>query len=403
MNSNPRNSRGFFVSLKKDFPFFAAARTRSEAKDEAVKNSILKKIYFTVTNDLVYDQRMKRICTSLSENGFDVVLVGRKLKQSLPIRDEKYKQKRLRCWFNKGKLFYLEFNVRLLLFLLFRKMNVICAIDLDTISPCLVISQLKKIPRIYDAHELFTGLKEVVTRPAVEKIWRRIEKNAVPKFKWGYTVSDSIAEEFNRRYGVKYETIRNMPVLQPLGNLTSNEKFILYQGAVNEARGFEYLIPAMKMVEYKLVICGDGNFMDQLKQLIAKNEVVDRIELKGMLLPDDLWRISQLATIGVAFPENTGINQYLALPNKFFDYIHAGLPQINVAFPEYRKLNDEFHVAVLVNDIEPKTIANSINNLMSNSVLLEQLKQNCIRARSILSWQNEEKKLIRFYKNILDT
>jgi len=372
--------------------------------DEAVKIAFLKKrIFFTVTNDLVYDQRMKRICTSLSENGFDVVLIGRKLKNSLPVRNEKYTQKRLRCWFNKGKLFYLEFNLRLLFFLLFRKMDAICAIDLDTISPCLVISRLKKIPRVYDAHELFTGLKEVVTRPAVEKIWKRIENNAVPKFKWGYTVSAGIAEEFNRRYGVNYETIRNMPVLQPLDNVASIDKFILYQGAVNEARGFEYLIPAMKMVEHKLVICGDGNFMDQLKRLIAENDVHDRIELKGMMLPSDLWRVSQLATIGVAFPENTGINQYLALPNKFFDYIHAGLPQINVSFPEYRKLNDEFHVGVLVDNIEPKTIADSINNLMSNTVLLEQLKQNCMKARKILSWQNEEKKLIRFYKNILDT
>ena len=363
----------------------------------------MKRIYFTVTNDLVYDQRMKRVCTSLSENGFDVVLVGRKLKHSLPARNEKYTQKRLRCWFNKGKLFYIEFNLRLLFFLLFKKMNAVCAIDLDTISPCLVVSRLKNIPRIYDAHELFTGLKEIVTRPSIEKIWKKIEKSTVPKFKWGYTVSESIAEEFNRRYGVNYETIRNMPVLQPLDNVRSIEKFILYQGAVNEARGFEYLIPAMKMVEYKLLICGDGNFMDQLKELIAKNDVQDRIELKGMLLPDDLWRISQQATIGVAFPENTGINQYLALPNKFFDYIHAGLPQINVSFPEYKKLNDKYHVAVLVEDIQPKTIADSINNLMRNTVLLEQLKRNCIRARQILSWQNEEKKLVRFYQNILDT
>jgi glycosyltransferase involved in cell wall biosynthesis len=346
---------------------------------------------------------MNRICTSLSENGFVAVLVGRRLKHSLSLKNEKYRQKRLRCWFNKGKLFYLEFNLRLLFFLLFTKMDAICAIDLDTISPCLIVSRLKNIPRIYDAHELFTGLKEVVTRPAVEKIWRRIEQNAVPKFKSGYTVSESIAQEFNKRYGVKYETIRNMPLLQPLDGASSIERFILYQGAVNEARGFEYLIPAMKMVEHKLMICGDGNFMDQLKELITKYEVQDKIELKGMLLPSDLWRISQRATIGIAFPENTGINQYLALPNKFFDYIHAGLPQINVSFPEYKKLNDEYHVAVLVDNIEPKTIADSINNLMRNTVLLEQLKQNCIRARQILSWQNEEKKLIRFYKNILDT
>ncbi len=346
---------------------------------------------------------MNRICTSLAQNGFDIVLVGRRLKHSLPLKKEAYKQKRIRCWFNKGKLFYFEYNLRLSNFLMLRKMDAICAIDLDTIVTCHTVSVFKRIPRIYDAHELFTGLKEVVTRPLIKKIWTRIESTIVPKFKWGYTVSESIAEEFNRRYGVKYETIRNIPVLKPLDDLPQTEKFILYQGAVNEARGFEYLIPAMKMVNCKLVICGDGNFMKQLEELIRKNEVQNKIELKGMLLFDELWKISQRAIIGVAFPENIGINQYLALPNKFFDYIHAGLPQITVDYPEYKKLNDIYHVAMLVNNIEPKTIADSINNLLSDTVLLEQLKQNCLKAREELNWQKEEKKLLSFYQNIFSS
>ena len=361
----------------------------------------MKKIYFTVTNDLTYDQRMHRICTSLAKNDFAVVLVGRKLKHSLPLKPEQYEQKRLRCWFNKGKLFYIEYNLRLFFFLLFKKVDIVCAIDLDTILPCLLVSAWKSIPRVYDAHELFTGLKEVTTRPSIEAVWKKIERSTVPKFRWGYTVSESIAEEFHRRYKVNYQTIMNVPVLKPLDARPTREKFILYQGAVNEARGFEYLIPAMKMITYKLVICGHGNFMDQLKELIIENKVQDKVELTGMLMPNELWKMSQQATIGVAFPENTGINQYLALPNKFFDYIHAGLPQINVDFPEYRKLNDKYHVAVLVNNIEPKTIADSVNNLMADGVLLEQLKQNCLKAREELNWQNEEKKLIGFYKNIL--
>src|SRR5437667_9925928 len=89
-------------------------------------NYFVKRIYFTVTNDLTYDQRMKRICTSLAENGYDVVLVGRKLKQSLPLKKEKYKQNRIRCWFNKGKLFYFEYNLRLSNFLILKKMDAIC-------------------------------------------------------------------------------------------------------------------------------------------------------------------------------------------------------------------------------------------------------------------------------------
>jgi hypothetical protein len=367
------------------------------------QNLSVKKVYFTVTNDLTYDQRMNRICSSLAENGFDITLVGRKQNHSLPLKKESYEQQRISCWFNKGKLFYFEYNVRLFFFLLFKKMNAVCAIDLDTITPCLAISRLKKIPRIYDAHEFFTGLKEVVTRPAIKKFWTKIEKNTVPKFKYGYTVSESIAKEFNRLYKVNYATIRNVPILRPLDHLPVAEKFILYQGAVNEARGFEFLIPAMKLIHYKLMICGDGNFMDQLKKLIIKNGVQEKIELKGMLQPPELWKISQQATIGVAFPENIGFNQYFALANKFFDYIHAALPQVTVDFPEYKKLNDKYQVAVLTNSIEPKTIADSVNNLMADDVLLKQLRQNCLKARIELNWQHEEKKLIHFYQNIFNS
>ena len=360
----------------------------------------MKRIYFTVTNDLTYDQRMQRICTTLAENGYAVVLVGRRLNSSVPLAEKKYKQKRIRCWFNKGKLFYFEYNLRLCCYLLFRKMDAICAIDLDTIIPCHTVSRLKRIPRIYDAHELFTELKEVITRPRIKKIWTRVEKKWAPKFKLGYTVSEGIAEEFHRRYDVNYMTIRNLPVLKPLDSTQTVEKFILYQGAVNEARGFEFLIPAMQWVNCKLVICGDGNFMPQLKKLISDYKLENKIELKGMLLPDEIWKISRQATIGIALAEREGLNQYLALPNKFFDYVHAGLPQITMSYPEYRKINEQFEVALLINDLYPKKIADAINNLLTDEVLRNKLKLNCLKARQELNWQHEEKKLLSFYQSV---
>lgn len=363
------------------------------------KPFLLKRIFFTVTNDLTYDQRMHRICTSLAENGYVVTLVGRKLTTSLPLTEKKFRQKRISCWFTKSKWFYAEYNIRLFFFLLFKKMDAICAIDLDTILPCLKISKCKKIPRIYDAHELFTELKEVISRPSIQKSWMKIEKKAVPQFKWGYTVSESIAEEFHRRYNVDYKTIRNVPVLQPLKPIVPTEKIILYQGAVNEARGLEYLIPAMQWVESKLVICGDGNFMPKLKKLISDYKLENKVELTGMLSPDELNGFSQKAYIGIAVPEKEGLNQYLALPNKLFDYIHAGLPQITVNYPEYQKINNQFEVAVLLDDISPKRIAEAINNLLADDVLYTRLRENCLKAREILNWQQEEKKLLHFYQS----
>ncbi len=362
----------------------------------------MKKIFFTVTNDLTYDQRMQRICTTLATNGYDITLVGYKKPFSRPLANKLFKQKRIHCWFLKGKSFYAEYNIRLFLYLLFRKMDAICAIDLDTIVPCLHISRWKKIPRVYDAHELFTGLKEVVARPLVNKVWTKIEKRIVPKYSNGYTVSEAIADEFKRRYGVNYFTIRNIPVLMPLAENSKSHKHILYQGAVNEGRGFEYLIPAMQWVKSKLIICGDGNFMPQLKKLIKDFNVEDRIELKGMMRPEELAVFSQSAYIGIATPENKGLNQYLALPNKFFDYIHAGLPQINVNYPEYKKLNDQYNVAVLLDDLSPENIAEKINNLLEDDVLYNRLRKNCITARSALNWQNEEKILLNFYQSLFN-
>ena len=360
----------------------------------------MKRIYFTVTNDLTYDQRMNRICRTLAENAYDVVLVGRRLPYSRPLRKEPYRQKRLQCFFKKGKWFYAEYNFRLFLYLFFRRMDAICAIDLDTILPCLYISKWKKIPRIYDAHELFTELKEVVTRPAVRRQWEKIERSAVPQFRLGYTVGDGIATEFNRRYGVRYETIRNISRLRPLDPGQPRERFILYQGAVNEGRAFEYVIPAWKQIDCKLVICGDGNFMPQLKELIRENGLVDQVELKGMLLPDELWETATRALLGIALWENEGLNQYLTLPNKLFDNIHAGIPQVTMNFPEFRKINEQFDVAVLIDTPLPQLIADTINNLLCDDVLYRRLQENCFKARKELNWQQEEKKLLSFYKTV---
>lgn len=360
----------------------------------------MKRIYFTVTNDLTYDQRMKRICTSLAENGYAVTLVGFRKRKSHPLRDEKFLQKRLSLLFQKGKLFYVEVNLRLFFYLLFRRMNAVCAIDLDTILPCLFVSKWKGVPRIYDAHELFTETKEVVTRPPIQKLWRKIERYAVPKFSKAYTVSQGIAEEFSKRYNVPFEVIRNLTRLRDDIPDPETRQLVLYQGAVNEARAFEFLIPAMKQVNNKLIVCGDGNFMDQLRELIRKYGVENKVELRGMLPPEELWQVSLHARVGITIIENLGMNQYYSLPNKFFDYIHAAVPQVAVDYPEYRRINDQFEVAILLEKTDPEIIASEINNLLLNDVLYKRLKNNCIMARNTLNWQQEEKKLLSFYQSV---
>jgi glycosyltransferase involved in cell wall biosynthesis len=361
-----------------------------------------------VTNDLSYDQRMIRICRSLSANGFAVLLIGRMLRSSIPLKKESFGQVRLSCWFQKGKFFYIEYNIRLWFFLLFQKMDAICAIDLDTILPCLSVSYIRKIPRVYDAHELFTEMKEVISRPAIKKIWTGIERMAVPRFPLGYTVSQSIAEEFNKRYKVHYDLIRNASELKAPGihseyphQVLGIKRFILYQGAVNEARGLEYLIPAMQQVDCPLFICGEGNLMKECQAMTKQYGLEEKVIFLGKVDPAQLAAITQKACIGINLVEPYGLNQVYSLANKFFDYIHAALPQITMDFPEYRRINDLYAVGVLISEFTEKKIADAINNLLENDVLYNMLRNNCSKARLIYNWQEEEKKLLAFYRKHL--
>jgi len=349
---------------------------------------------------LNYDQRMIRICTSLVNEGYRITLIGRKKRNSLPLENKSFKQKRLFCFFEKGKLFYIEYNIRLFIYLLFAKADGICAIDLDTIVPCLWISKLKRIPRIYDAHELFCEMKEISSRPIIYKLWKWIEKYSVPKFNNCYTVNLIIAEEFRKLYNINFEVIRSIAILNENKFAQSKEKFILYQGAVNEGRSFETLIPAMKMINSKLIICGDGNFIQQAKELCRLHQVEDKIIFKGMLSPDSLQEITSKSYIGITLFEKGAKSNYYSLANRFFDYIHSGTPQICVDYPLYHELNKKYDLAVLIDDLEPDSIALVANRLLDDESLWKTLHENCKTAAKELCWQNEEKTLIAFYKKI---
>lgn len=359
----------------------------------------MRRIVFTVTNDLTYDQRMQKICTSLTEHGFSVKLVGRNLKHSIPLEKKTYSQKRLLCFFTKGKMFYLEYNLRLFIYLLFQPADIYSAIDLDTILPNLFVSRLKRKKVVYDAHEYFTEVPEVTNRRLVKKIWQWVEAFSIPKMDACYTVSESIGELFFSLYKKKFEIIRNVPYLEHVVEVAPPEKFILYQGALNKGRGLEELIEAMKELPMKLKIAGEGDLSDALRNKVRELNLGDRVEFCGYIHPKELKELTQHAWLGYNLLENLGLSYYYSLSNKFFDYIHALVPAISPPFPEYEKINCEYKVNLLTN-LSVSSIVYTVSELSNNPGLYEEMKQNCLHAREVFHWKTEELKLISIYKNL---
>jgi glycosyltransferase involved in cell wall biosynthesis len=364
-----------------------------------------KRVFCTVTNDLNFDQRMIRICTSLTNAGFLVTLVGREDRGSLPLADRPYRQHRLKMWTRRGKLFYAEYHFRLFLYLLGRKMDLICAVDLDSILPCYFVSRIRRVPRVYDAHELFCEMQEVMSRPFIHRMWKKVERFAVPRFRVGYTVNAPIAGEFRQLYGVDYAVIRNVPLLE-LGEVprerTSAGRYIIYQGAVNEGRCFETLIPAMQHVPARLIICGDGNFMEKARELVREHGLDEKIAFRGSIRPEELKAVTGQAWCGITLFDRRGLSNYYSLANRFFDYMHAGIPQLAMNYPAYREINNCYPIAVLINEPGIREVADALNELLTNRDLYQSLSEGCKQARLRYNWQEEEKILIRVYQQLLE-
>ena len=359
----------------------------------------MKKIIFAVTTDLNYDQRMQRICTTLQREGFAVTLVGRKWPTSQPLAPAPYQQYRLSCFFSSGKLFYAEYSLRLALYLLIRKYDVYCAVDLDTALPMVAKARMAGAVFGYDAHEYFPEVVEVTDRPVIKKVWETVEQVVVPRTDFAYTVTSSLAYLFEKKYGRKFQVVRNIPPLEGFAPRPKPEKYILYRGALNAGRGLEVLLQAMQQVEGRLVLCGEGDLSAELRRLAGELGVGEKVEFRGYLLPGHLLEVTRQAYVGVMLLENRGQSYYYSLSNKFFDYLHAGIPQISVDFPEYRLLNDRYRVADLVS-LNPSDISRSLNRLLHDHHHYRTLASNCERARQELNWQQEEQHLISLYKQL---
>lgn len=368
-------------------------------------SALSPRLLFAATTDLVYDQRMQRICESLQAAGYQVQLVGWERPSSGPLPAQSYRQHRLRGWFQKGKLFYLEYNLRLLLYLLGQRAAAWCAVDLDTALPVWLRARLGGQPFVYDAHELFTETPEVVGRPAVRRAWRWVEGFIVPRARLAYTVGPALARVFEGRYGRPFAVVRNAARLRPAPAAAPAGGYVLYQGVLNVGRGLEALLDAMPQVRGRLVLCGEGDCSAALRARAARLGLLasGRVEFRGFVPPAELRAVTAQAAVGVMLLENRGLSYYYSLANKFFDYVHAGIPQVLIDFPEYRALNDAFDVAELVPDLAPATLAGALNRLLpgGDAARYQQLAANCRRAAPHLSWEHEEKVLVGLYADLL--
>ena len=362
----------------------------------------MKAALVSVTNDLATDNRVHRSCTVLVALGYEVLLVGRKLPASLPL-ERPYRTRRMRLLFNKGPLFYAEYNTRLFLFLLFSRSTLLLSNDLDTLLPNYLVARMRGKKLIYDTHEFYTEVPELVRRPRIRAVWLAIEQWIFPKLKTVITVNRSIAEQYHARYGNTVQVVRNIPMKRDLGPMPSREalqlpadkRILVMQGAgINVDRGAEEAVLAMReLTECLLLIIGGGDAWPVLERMVKEHALLDRVRLLGKMSYERMMAYTCNADLGLTLDKDTNLNYRFSLPNKLFDYLQAGIPVLATDLPEVAGIVREFDCGVVLKQAEPGAIVQAVQQLLADPARISALRANATFAARKLDGEEETAKL----------
>ena len=366
-----------------------------------------KKIIVSVISDLVTDQRVQKECNTLHSMDYEILLIGRKSKRDFFLKELPYKTFRFSNPFEKGPLMYFIFNIQLFFYLLFKKADILWSNDLDTLLPNFVISHLKKSKLVYDSHEYFT---ESVYKKTSRKVWKRLERCLFPRLKNVVTVNNSIKKVYEEKYKVPVTVIRNVPY-KYLKNkskytpvLRADKKILLIQGmGINENRGAEEAILMLPYLpdDFILYFIGNGTILPKLKQMVHDLKLDSRIIFIEALPYQQMMEYTSQSFLGLIFEKIDITDEHLfALPNKFFDYIHAGIPVLSSKAVEIEVIIIKYGIGDLIESFDPEEIAKKIINISLDKETYNLWKHNTIAASEELKWENEEKNLIDFMHHL---
>jgi glycosyltransferase involved in cell wall biosynthesis len=266
---------------------------------------------------------------------------------------------------------------------------------------------------VYDSHELATGV------PYRERGWAAlvaaIERIIVPRCLAVITVSDGIAQKLRERYRLPRTptVVRNVSALEVSGDgglrtglgLAVDAPLVLHQGAPAPGRGCEVLVKAVAGLKgVNLAFLGDPEpgYGAQLTALIEEMGLVDRVVLLPSVPLSELLAHTTEADVGVSLLQDSCENHRLALPNKLFEYIAAGVPVVASALPEMRRLIDEFGVGWCVTPDDPVAVGTGLQIALEAARGDEGLHERLRTASAQLRWTVERERLLELYSELAD-
>ena len=374
----------------------------------------MKKVLSIVINNFKNDSRVLKENISLQKAGYNVQVVAlheESLKeleevQKIPVHRIKLKS---RDW-SKNKVVqlvkYFEFIYRVVK--KYKNSDILHCNDLNTLPIGVIIKKFFNYDAkiVYDAHEY-----EINDTPNESKYKIRI-KYILEKFLIRYvdkviTVSDSIANEYVKLYGIEkpavvlntpsYTEIEKKNIFRKFFDIDEQQAIFLYQGGLSKGRGIEILLEAFKSQTTNAVIVFMG-YGPLQKLIIEVSKEYKNIYFHKAVSPEVLLDYTSSADFGILFYENNCLNHEFCSPNKMFEYIMAEIPVIVSNLYEMKRLVESNKIGTVAKENTPEGLKAAIEEAIKLDK--EKLKTNIQKLKTIYNWEEQEKVLFSVYKEL---
>jgi glycosyltransferase involved in cell wall biosynthesis len=274
--------------------------------------------------------------------------------------------------------------------------------DWTTLPIARRLARDQRVPFAYDTHEL------AIDEYAEQWIWRltrrpviaAIEGLAVREAAFVSCVSDGIAERLAQFYrlGERPLVVRNTPRFERIPfRATGDGIRVLYHGLVCPGRGLEACIMSVGLwrPEFTLTIRGPGtpDYVAHLARMAKQHRIDDRVTFAPAVPMTNLVQSAAEYDVGLfALPDHSWQNVYV-LPNKFFEYMMAGLALCVSDLPEMTAILGNRQLGVLIEAVTPEAIAVAINSL--DRTTIDRYKHNALAASRDLNWESEGRPLLK--------
>ena len=271
----------------------------------------------------------------------------------------------------------------------------------------------KHIKVVCDAHEYETetnGLHGIQ-----KKLVRFLEKHLIHYADRVITVSDAIADEYAKLYGIEkpalvlntppYKEIDKKNLFREKLGIEENKTIFLYQGGLSSGRGIEILLETFKQLSENqkpktknqpvIVFMGYGPLEETVQEASKRYE---NIYFHPAVSPEILLEYTGSADFGISTIEDSCLSYRYCLPNKMFEYLMAEIPVIVSNLYEMKRLVEKGEVGVVAKENSPQGLQEAIEDALELNK--EQLKTNIQKLKTVYNWEVQEKVLLKTYEEL---